>query len=101
MNGIIGELAKSMCSTINGKTVKTLYFHLKEKSRRTGQVKAGDIIGYLGRSGNLEEAIKKGLTESHLHIKVKENNVEVDPNDYLSNPIDPNTGKRNQTVKCN
>lgn len=88
-------------SIINGKTVKTLYFHLKEKGRRTGQVKAGDIIGYLGRSGNLEEAIKKGLTESHLHIKVKENNIEVDPNDYLSNPIDPNTGKRNQKVKCN
>ena len=87
-------------SNINGKTVKTLYFHLRKNNRKSGQVKSGDVIGYLGESGNLKTAIKKGYAESHLHVKVKENGSAVNPNNYLSNKINPKTGRYNYPSNC-
>ncbi len=33
---------------------------------------AGDIVGYQGDSGNLQDAIEDGYAESHTHIKAKE-----------------------------
>jgi murein DD-endopeptidase MepM/ murein hydrolase activator NlpD len=80
-------------STIKGKTVKVLYFHMQKGKRFSGKVKAGTIIGYQGDSGNLKAAIEKGTCESHLHIKVKENGKEVDPIPYLRTKFDPKTGK--------
>lgn len=87
-------------STINGKTVKALYFHLKKNNRKSGKVKAGDVIGYLGDSGNLKTAIKQGYAESHLHVKVKESGSVVNPNNYLSNKINPKTGRYNYPSNC-
>lgn len=79
-------------STIDGKTVKILYFHLQSQGRVSGSVKAGDIIGYQGDSGNLKRAIEKNYSISHLHIKVKENGAVVDPINYLKTPINSDTG---------
>lgn len=35
-------------------------------------ISAGDIVGYQGDSGNLYDAIERGITEPHTHIKAKE-----------------------------
>lgn len=89
-------------STINNKTVKILYFHLQKDSRKSGVIKAGDIIGYQGDSGNLKNGITQGYAESHVHIKVKENGVAVNPNDYLGTKFDPNTREVSQNpTNCN
>ena len=51
----------SITSTINGETVRLVYFHLQESNRINGTVHAGDIIGYQGISGNLGVAIEKAI----------------------------------------
>lgn len=79
-----------LTSTIGGDTVKTLYFHMQKDNRVSGIVKAGDIIGYQGDSGNLKGAIESGYTVSHLHIKVKKNGAIVDPRDYITTEIHDN-----------
>jgi hypothetical protein len=86
-------------STLNGKTVKMLYFHMQQNNRISGTINAGDIIGYQGDSGNLKNAISQGHSVSHLHIKAKENGIDVDPIPYLKTKIDPNTGQ--VTNPCN
>lgn len=89
----------SITSKVNGKTVRHVYFHLQNEGRASGAVKAGDIIGYQGVSGNLKTAIDKGLSESHIHLKVEENGEKVNPLTYLNTKIDPKTG---QVIKpCN
>lgn len=40
----------SITSIVNGQTVRLVYFHLQEDNRVSGKVKAGDIIGYQGKS---------------------------------------------------
>lgn len=80
-------------SSINGKIVKIMYFHMQNNNRKSGTISAGDIIGYQGDSGNLKNAIKQKLSVSHLHLKVKENGITVDPITYLKTTIDPNTGQ--------
>lgn len=83
----------SIISTINGETVRNVYFHMQEKGRAFGVIKAGDIIGYQGVSGNLGSAIKQESTTSHVHIKTRVNGVKADPLDYLATTIDPSTGQ--------
>lgn len=80
-------------SIINNETVKILYFHMQEENRKSGEVKAGDIIGYQGYSGNLGDAIKSGGVDSHVHIKVKVNGIVVNPNEYLGTKFDSETGE--------
>lgn len=87
----------SITSTVNGNTVRIVYFHLQNENRASGTVKAGDIIGYQGDSGNLKNAIDQNLAVSHLHIKVVENGATVDPLQYLNTKIDPNTGEVTET----
>jgi len=89
----------SVSSTVNGKTVRHIYFHLQEGGRASGTVKAGDIIGYQGVSGNLSDALEDNLTVSHVHIKVEENGKKVDPLTYLTTKIDPNTGRVTKPCK--
>ena len=89
----------SITSTIDGETVRLVYFHLQEDSRILGAVSAGDIIGYQGISGNLAVAIKKGYTTSHVHIKAELNGQKTDPLDYFATTIDPQTGQI--TNPCN
>ena len=79
-------------SRVNGKTIRLVYFHLQKDKRASGTVKAGDIIGYQGLSGNLGKAIEQKSTTSHVHIKTRVNRIKADPLDYLATTIDPNTG---------
>ncbi len=71
-------------SVVNGVTIHILYFHMQKDTRVDGQVKAGDIIGYQGDSGNLKKAIKDHKAVSHVHIKVKINGKAVDPKPYFA-----------------
>ena len=83
--GWVGVLS----ANVSGQDIKIQYFHLQEDNRTTGHINAGDIIGYQGDSGNLAGAIKKGYTESHVHIKItKDQNGQdhlLDPEDYIGN----------------
>jgi murein DD-endopeptidase MepM/ murein hydrolase activator NlpD len=80
-------------SRVNGKTIRLVYFHLQENRRTSGIIKAGDIIGYQGLSGNLGNAIEQNSTTSHVRIKTSVNGIKADPLDYLATTIDPNTRK--------
>ena len=42
----------SISSIINGKNIRMVYFHLQLKGIKSGNINAGDIIGYQGDSGN-------------------------------------------------
>ncbi len=86
-------------SQINSKTVRLVFFHLQENNRVTGDVKAGDIIGYQGDSGNLKSGIEDDYAESHVHVKAQENGADVDPLNHFKTKIDPSTGK--VTNPCN
>ncbi|MDO5968371.1 M23 family metallopeptidase [Flavivirga aquimarina] len=88
-----------LTSSINGKTVTSMYFHMQNANRKTGSIKAGDIIGYQGDSGNLKKAIKSKSAVSHVHIKIKENGVTVNPENYLKASINETTGVI--TSNCN
>ena len=89
----------AIVSNVNGKTVRMVYFHLQEDNRVTGQVKAGDVIGYQGDSGNLKNGISQGYAISHLHIKTQENGKNIDPLLHLKTTIDPSSGQT--TNPCN
>jgi len=84
-----------LTSSVNGNTVTSLYFHMQDENRVTGTVRAGDLIGYQGDLGNLADAIKNKSTVSHLHIKIKENGITVNPEDYLKATVDVTTGEIN------
>jgi murein DD-endopeptidase MepM/ murein hydrolase activator NlpD len=80
-------------SQVNGKEVRLVFFHLQEGNRITGNIQAGDIIGYQGDSGNLKSGIADGYTESHVHIKAQENGANVNPLNHFKTKIDLNTGQ--------
>lgn len=81
----------NITSTVNGKKITIGYFHLQNGRRASGNVKAGDIIGYQGTSGNLKGAIERKETVSHVHIKVKDkNNNAIDPRPYIKTKIRDN-----------
>ena len=91
----------NITSTINGKKITIGYFHLQNSRRKSGNVKAGDIIGYQGTSGNLKGAIEGGDAVSHVHIKVKDkNNNPIDPRPYLKTKI-RDDGSVEIKSKCN
>ena len=71
-------------SVVNGEMVIYQDFHM-QKDRLTAPgtvVKAGDIIGYQGDSGNLQAAIRSGGVDSHVHIKFSKYNGNGDYNNY-------------------
>lgn len=58
----------------------TLYAHLKETNVKwPGRVRQGDIIGWVGKTGN---ARYKGI-KPHLHFEVRKNGVPQDPKKFL------------------
>ena len=71
---------------------------MQDQNRVSGPVKAGDIIGYQGVSGNLAGAIRKGYSQSHVHVKLEENGRKIDPLKYFNTQIDPKTGA--VTIPC-
>mgnify|MGYP000344604643 FL=1 len=80
-------------SRVNGKKIRLVYFHLQKNRRTTGTIKAGDIIGYQGVSGNLKSAIEDKNTTSHVHVKARENDKPAEPLDHFKTKIDPKTGQ--------
>ncbi|WP_213520884.1 M23 family metallopeptidase [Nonlabens sp.] len=72
-----------LISSVGDDSITTMYFHMVQGTRVSGSVKAGDIIGYQGNSGNLQAGIDEGTTESHVHIKLKKNGATVNPVDYF------------------
>lgn len=55
--------------------VTTMYAHLKSYKYGSGtKVKAGQVIGKVGRTGNIGEK-----TKTHLHYEVKVNGKQIDP----------------------
>ena len=69
------------CIEINhGFNYKTLYAHLDKYAVRPGQkIKRGDIIGYMGNTGQ--------STGPHLHYEVKKNDRPVNPINYYFNDL--------------
>ncbi|MEW5783611.1 MAG: M23 family metallopeptidase [Bacillota bacterium] len=60
----------------HGYGFETYYAHLSGYAVSTGQwVKRGQVIGYMGRSGN--------VTGTHLHYEVHVNTVAVNPMNYI------------------
>ena len=60
---------------------QSLYAHLSEKVRSSGHVRAGDLIGKVGSTGN--------STGPHLHFEVRKNGTHIDPTGYLTGSITP------------
>jgi len=60
--------------------LETVYAHLSGQHASKGyKVRAGDLIGWIGRSGNVADD-----TEDHLHFEVKIEGVHVDPEKWLT-----------------
>lgn len=58
----------------------TLYAHLEYVTVKKNQkVKKGDILGYMGDSGN--------AYGKHLHFEVWKKNTRINPTTYLNNPL--------------
>jgi murein DD-endopeptidase MepM/ murein hydrolase activator NlpD len=56
--------------------MRTIYAHNHKNGASPGEcVKAGDIIGEIGSTGN--------ASGSHLHFEIRRNNKPVDPLKYL------------------
>lgn len=68
------------------------YYHLKEKSKlkKGAAVKQGEIIGYMGSTGN--------STGAHLHFGIKDNGKWVDPQPYLDKDYPVAKKKTNEEV---
>ncbi|MBZ9652198.1 M23 family metallopeptidase [Psychroflexus montanilacus] len=74
-----------LIANVDGVSTKIQYFHLQQDNRANGTIKAGDIIGYQGDSGNLRGAIADGDVESHTHIKTENDQGLQNPEDYIGN----------------
>ncbi len=79
-----GEVSFSGRRTGYGETVmidhefgyETLYAHLQKRHVTAGEeVKKGDLIGYVGRTGR--------ATGSHLHYEIRVNDETLDPEPYM------------------
>lgn len=63
----------------HGNGLKTLYGHMEYLSVQVGdQVKQGQVIGKMGRTGNV-----RGITGIHLHFEVIQNGVKKSPGNYF------------------
>lgn len=77
-NQSYGNVVKILHDTYNNKRLETLYAHLKTILVKNGErVKAGQIIGYSGNTGN--------STGPHLHFEVRLNGVKCNPLNWLDN----------------
>lgn len=87
MPGSTGNASYGNCVKIDhGNGYYTLYAHMqKGLSVRNGDyVKKGQVLGYMGNSGNANGA--------HLHFEVWKDGVRINPTNYLDNDL-PNVKK--------
>ena len=87
MPGSAGNASYGNCVKIDhGNGYYTLYAHMqKGLSVRNGDyVKKGQVLGYMGNSGNANGA--------HLHFEVWKDGVRINPTNYLDNDL-PNVKK--------
>jgi murein DD-endopeptidase MepM/ murein hydrolase activator NlpD len=94
----------SVISTVGGKTVTNSYWHMRAGepfgiNPRTNspwaindRIYAGEIIGYIGVSGNAIGGIP------HLHLKTMEGNSSVNPTKYLNATV--TTNSKTITTPC-
>ena len=75
---------------INGQTYETVYAHMRRGSRKYSEgskVKQGDVIGYMGSTGD--------ATGQHLHFEIHKGRWNysktnaVDPKDYINQELSP------------
>jgi murein DD-endopeptidase MepM/ murein hydrolase activator NlpD len=71
----------------NGDILIYQYFHLQQSGRKSRgtKVRAGEIVGIQGDSGNLKNAINSGGVDSHVHIKMNTYDGSGNEDDYSSN----------------
>ena len=81
----------SIGTDMDGKNYRLVYMHLKAKSKlkKGAKVKAGDLIGYQGNTGN--------STGSHLHISVKVASSST-ASGKTADPFDYVTGKKEEPI---
>jgi len=73
----------------NDQSTKTRYMHLDAFAVEKGTtVSKGDIIGYVGNTGNVVSS--KGGSGAHLHFEVERNGSKIDPWNWLNG-----TGEQN------
>lgn len=60
----------------HGNSLSTLYGHMSSVTVKSGSVKKGQVIGYMGNTGR--------STGQHLHFEVHENGKAVNPRNYVS-----------------
>ena len=90
----------AVTSKVGGKTIQTWYFHMQKDTRVFGEVKAGDIIGYQGDSGNLKIAVAKKYTPIHVHIQMYEDGKLIDPMPYFKATLNKTTGNFTNESDC-
>lgn len=71
------DTAGNFTAIDHGDGLETVYMHAQYISAKEGQqVKAGDVIGYVGSTGT--------STGPHLHFEVRQNGTKIDPLKYLA-----------------
>ena len=77
-------------SIVNGNTIYIRYNHLNKVSvKKNDIIKAGNIIGLNGNTGNANPPI--GKVTPHIHIQIKNSAWKsIDPADYLKTKFDSN-----------
>jgi len=71
-----------------------IYAHLSSTEIKTGQdIKAGDIVGYTGWSGNVWNwQGKKDPSAAHLHFELREGGIPINPEHlFVGYPVDTTT----------
>lgn len=90
-------------STLDGRTIYMYYGHLQGPAMSNGtRLATGDVVGYVGTSGNAKDPVDRGHVKPHVHLKVRDCSIFLsedmhwtqcgvaDPEDYISAEIDTN-----------
>ena len=96
MKGSIGKLAYGNYIKIkHNDGYYTLYAHLQNNLtvKNNQSIKQGDIIGYMGDSGN--------AYGKHLHFEIFKDNQKINPTEYLNKELPSNNTNQNNNTNIN